>query len=277
MFVKIIYKQSDEYSMFSKYNIRDCCFKLQYTDNDIKRISKKPHSHMDYEIHIINSGHMIYEIANKEYSIQDGNMLIIPPGVTHCFKRANGSISKCAVVFSLEDNCEVLSNDKCTLFQITDTIRNNIQEIISENKNNLFFSQQLLENSIFNIVVHILRLMGYKEDFMIENDIGEDYRILIAKQYVNDNLELNLSVSDVAASCYLSTKQLTRLFKKHENITPAEYIRIKKTEYACQLINEGFSLAEISEKLSFSSQYHFNSFFKKHSGMTPGEYRNMLQ
>ncbi len=275
--MKIIYKQSDRNSLFSKHNIRDCCFKLQYTDNDIKRISKKPHSHMNFEIHIINKGHMLYEIANKEYTIKGGNMLIIPPGVTHCFKSATNGISKCAVVFSFEDSQSISIKNECVLTTIPIAIQNNIQEIFSEYKNNLFFSQQLLENSIFNIVIHILRLMGYKEDFIKENDIGEDYRILIAKQYVNDNLELNLSVSDVAASCYLSTKQLTRLFKKHENITPAEYIRIKKTEYAEQLINEGFSLAEISEKLSFSSQYHFNSFFKKYSGMTPGEYRSSMR
>lgn len=274
--MKIIYKQSDDKSVFAKYGICNCCFKLLYTEYDIRRGSKKTHSHMGFEIHIINKGHQIYKVGEEEYRVKGGNMLIIPPGLTHCFKSSAENVSKCAVVFELDENSCVFQRNKCIVTKIPAAIQSNIQEILSEYKNNLFFSQQLLENSLFNIVVHILRLMEYKEDTVNESNIGEDYRLLIAKQYIDDNLELNLKISDVAAHCYLSAKQLTRLFKNHESITPAEYIRIKKTEYAKQLINTGFSFAEISEKLNFSSQYYFNSFFKKYFGMTPGAYRDSM-
>ena len=231
---------------------------------------------MGFEIHIINKGHQIYKVGVEEYRVKSGNMLIIPPGLTHFFKSSAENISKCAVVFELDENTSVFLRRKCIVTQIPDAIQGNIQEILSEYKNNLFFSQQLIENSLFNIVVYILRLMEYREDIVNKISIGEDYRLLISKQFINDNLELNLKISDVAAHCYLSTKQLTRLFKNHEGVTPAEYIRIKKTEYARQLINTGVPFSEISEKLNFSSQYHFNSFFKKYFGMTPGAYRDTM-
>ena len=99
--------------------------------------------------------------------------------------------------------------------------------------------------------------------------------LAIAKQYVIDNADQQLSVSEISDYCYLSEKQLTRLFAA-DGITPADFIRKEKIKLIEGYLNEGkLSLREISEKLSFANEYYFNTFFKKYSGMTPGEYRKM--
>ena len=85
-------------------------------------------------------------------------------------------------------------------------------------------------------------------------------------------------MSDVAEYCYLGTKQLTRLFREYEDNTPAAYIRERKIGHIERLLSETeLSLREISEKMSFANEYHFNSFFKKYAGMTPREYRRMTK
>ena len=274
--MKIIYKQSDDNSTFNEHGIHNCYFKLLSTKNDIKRASKKIHHHKGFEIHIINKGYQIYETKDGEHRINEGNMLIIPPGMAHCFKSSDTDILKYAVIFELDEISHDFQTDRYIITTIPASIQNNIQKILTEHKSNLFFSRQLLENSLFDIIVHILRLAGYKEDTVTKSNTEENFRLLIAKHYINDNIEFNLKISDVAAHCYLSTKQLTRLFKNCDGAPPANYIRTKKIEYAEQLINTGVSFAEISEKMNFSSQYHFNSFFKKYSGMTPGAYRDSL-
>lgn len=103
-----------------------------------------------------------------------------------------------------------------------------------------------------------------------------DYRIYMAKQYIADNIDLSPNVDDVASYCYLSSKQLTRLFHKYENTTPAAYIRKLKTARIESLLASDMSLKSISEKLNFSDEFHFNSFFKTNSGMSPGEFRKMI-
>ena len=103
----------------------------------------------------------------------------------------------------------------------------------------------------------------------------QDPRLAMAKQYIIDNAEQKLSVSEVAAYCALSEKQLTRLFDT-EDTTPAEFIRSQKIKLIEQMLSDGnASLKEISDKMNFSNEFYFNTFFKKYSGMTPGEYRKM--
>ena len=126
--MKIIYKQSGDTSTFARHNIRNCCFKLLNTGYDIKRNSKKIHHHMGYEIHIINKGYQIYETKEEEYRVSDGNMLIIPPGITHCFKSSSANILKYAVIFELDENSYIFQKDQCIVTQIPALIQNDIQQ-----------------------------------------------------------------------------------------------------------------------------------------------------
>ena len=134
----------------------------------------------------------------------------------------------------------------------------------------------LIENSILEILVSLFRQSGIKEN---ESHIvlDENATISLAKQYIEDNIETALCVADVASYCYLSTKQLTRLFNKFEGISPGDYIiknRVKRIEKL--LANHSLSLKQISLIMNFENEYYFNAFFKRHSGMPPGEYRKML-
>lgn len=271
--MKIIYKQPKNDTLFNRYGIENLCFKFLYMSEDIKNTTRKPHCHSQFEIHIIDNEYQIYECEGREYKTESGNMLIIPPGKTHRLKTSGEHTSKYAVTFGLKED-KYLSESDCLVMPIPDFILTNIHEIILEYKKRLYFSSQIIENSLFNITANTLRIIGCTEKNP-EGDFEEDNRFLLAKQYILDNTERHLTVRDVALYCYMSTKQLTRIFKNTCGITPAQYIKRKKTECAERLINDGASFAEISERMNFSSQYHFNSFFKKYTGMTPGEYKKM--
>ena len=83
-----------------------------------------------------------------------------------------------------------------------------------------------------------------------------------------------LCCEDVAGYCYLSVKQLNRIFLKYERITLLTYIHREKLRAAETMLKEGErSVQEISEILGFSSVYYFSAFFTKHIGLTPRQYR----
>lgn len=104
----------------------------------------------------------------------------------------------------------------------------------------------------------------------------EDSRVILARQYVQDNIDRPISCPELASYCHLSQKQLTRLFLLYTSQTPASYIRSQKVLRIEQLLREtAYSLKEISDLLHFASENHFNSFFTKYSGMTPGAFRKM--
>ncbi len=68
----------------------------------------------------------------------------------------------------------------------------------------------------------------------------------------------------------------SRLFKQETGISVSDYIREKKIEKAQNLLKFcNYSLVEITNYLSFSSQSHFIQLFKDYTGMTPKKYRDI--
>ena len=58
------------------------------------------------------------------------------------------------------------------------------------------------------------------------------------------------------------------------DVIPADYIREQKIVYAKQmLLNSDYSVMQIADMLSFSSQSHFVQVFKNMVGLTPKKFR----
>lgn len=83
-----------------------------------------------------------------------------------------------------------------------------------------------------------------------------------------------VSVEDVAESVGVSSGYLSRVFKKEVGVSVSEYVRQKKIETATNLLKYSpYSMVDIANRLSFSSQSHFIQTFKKVIGTTPLKYR----
>lgn len=105
-----------------------------------------------------------------------------------------------------------------------------------------------------------------------------DTRVIIAKQYIDQNILKNISCEDVAKECYISSRHLNRLFIEHEHLSVKEYINAKKiAEIEKMLKISKITLKEISDYFGFCNEYYLNTFFKKKTGMTPGEYRRTIE
>ena len=82
----------------------------------------------------------------------------------------------------------------------------------------------------------------------------------------------------MASYCYISEKQLNRLFMADMEISVADYIRRVRMQKIEELLTEtNISLSQISERFGFPTVHGFNVFFKKYNGMPPGECRKMTK
>lgn len=95
--------------------------------------------------------------------------------------------------------------------------------------------------------------------------------------YICDHIYESLPVAELAKRIGYSRSRLSVLFRKETGFTLTQYIRIKKTEVAKNLIGGGTKLSEISQLLGFSSQSHFCKCFRDETGMTPSEYRRRTE
>lgn len=81
------------------------------------------------------------------------------------------------------------------------------------------------------------------------------------------------SISEVASSCNVSTVYLSRIFKKHLNCTPNDYIINLRISHAKHLLANGKSLTETCFNSGFNSYTYFISKFKSTTGITPAKFK----
>lgn len=258
------------------------CYLKQFTrENDFKHINHKDHHHTSYEIHIINSGHNIYEIDNQFVKVEAGSYLLISPLTKHRFVEASLDTAKHSMTFTISENRLSIMNineqNRFFLQKTPKTVDDNINYICSLKKTPDPFTSQIISNRVFECIVSLLRPVGVTNFSIHEDNSHEDLHLALAKQFVRDNVEQVITVSDLAAYCRLSTKHLTRLFQQKEDISASEYIRKQKCLHIEKLLSDSsLSLREISEKMNFNNEYYFNTFFKKYAGMSPGAYRRSI-
>lgn len=272
--MKVLYKQpsQNKNGCLARYGIKKCYFKTLSVELDRTSISKKGHHHSEFELHFVTSGCQTYDVCGEVYTLERGSFLLIYPNVPHTVIASAPATQKNSITFSWQTDV----HRNCFFGKLSERMYSNLAFISKEGFLPKEISSTLIENSILETLISIFRLLGIKEKRTISKQ-DENVMLSLAKQYINDNIETSLSVAEVSKYCCLSTKQLTRIFQRYENLSPGEYIINKRIAKIEKLLAEtSFSLAQISEIMNFNNEYYFNAFFKKHSGMPPGEYRKML-
>ena len=97
-----------------------------------------------------------------------------------------------------------------------------------------------------------------------------------AIQFIDSHRSESISLEQIAASVNLSPYYFLRLFKKHMDATPHEYLTQARLKQAMHLLRQTrLSLDAIAERCGFNSATHFIRSFRQHLNMTPGQYRQL--
>lgn len=106
----------------------------------------------------------------------------------------------------------------------------------------------------------------------------ELYKLIsLAKDYLNDNLNIPLSLDQISQDIGISKYYLHRLFTEFNNVTPLVYltaIRIQKAKSLLQDSND--SIFEIAIACGFDNTSYFSKVFKKHTSYSPSQFRKKL-
>ena len=92
--------------------------------------------------------------------------------------------------------------------------------------------------------------------------------------YIDSNLDGDLSLSAMSKEAALSSYHFCRSFKASVGCSPHSFVMQRRIDRAKQLLaHNRLTLAQIAYACGFSSQSHMTTKFKKHVGVTPGQYR----
>lgn len=97
-------------------------------------------------------------------------------------------------------------------------------------------------------------------------------------EYIESNLNRELTLKELAAIINLSRHHFARMFKQTIGVAPHRYVLERRLERAKQMLRTAHSsLAEIGLSTGFDSQSHFTSTFHRMVGATPGEFQKCVR
>ncbi|MBR4162026.1 MAG: helix-turn-helix transcriptional regulator [Solobacterium sp.] len=106
--------------------------------------------------------------------------------------------------------------------------------------------------------------------------INREYSPQIQKiiRYIQARPMKKISLDQIANDTGISKSYMCALFKQETGKNIGEYMQEEKIKTAKDLLQySDYSVMDIAEYLSFSSQCYFQNVFKKVTGMTPKQYR----
>jgi AraC family transcriptional regulator len=112
------------------------------------------------------------------------------------------------------------------------------------------------------IIPTVKALPGWKMQHLIE--------------FVEENLDGDLSLTRMAAEAAVSPVHLPQAFKAAIGQSPHQYVLRRRIESAKELLRTSdVPIAEVALSTGFSSQSHLSNWFKRVVGVSPATYRRM--
>lgn len=271
---------------FTKDYVHQCY--TVYLEN-VFELSRDYHVHDEYEILYVINGKVLYNIIDKQYELEPGDMILIPKNTLH--KIANPSSKSKRIVLSFsEEFITHYSTNKTNLLNVFNEIKSkNIHKISFKNqvKSNLeknlkllcdlFISEDYGDDLIYNLTFAKTMLLINKQFEKIEEDyIPNSDDVIISKiiKYIEDNYSRKILLEDIASYLSLSVSRVCHVFKERTGISILQYINKKRLIESKILLRKGLEISTICTECGFQDYTSFFRSFKKEYNMTPKEFIN---
>lgn len=117
---------------------------------------------------------------------------------------------------------------------------------------------------------------GFTMQFFTRQKCSESDIIQSALDYIEENLDKTIQLSDVARHIGVSEPYLSSYFKRNMNENFIPYVNRQKIRRAKQLLGEGKMVYQVADLLGYENNTYFSKVFKKMEGMIPDEYRRRM-
>ena len=279
--------------------------KLTYMPAIVKTIEKiydvnwsmTVNRHDHFEMVYIKKGSAVFQIEGIDVNMPPHSIIIIKPGRAHKFVVKSDVCELIVLSFtfksqkndlenhvSLTDFVEYIEDDATGDYLFLSLSKKNdiihvMNRILRERIKTQVWGDFLSCLLVIELFVLLSRTLKQEWEQSAKNRNLKLHELLnIAKEYIDNNYDKELTLTQVAKYIYLSDSYFAHSFKDKFGISPKSYILKVRIEAAKEYLkNTDTKVADVAKIVGFSSQQRFNDIFKKHENITPLNYRQMCK
>ena len=273
------------FSLIEKINLSDLNSK-DITLSDIACIKQAWHDKETYSyLHTPrkNSGLMLTLHCNIRYYFSDGTEIKVPKNSIMLLSENSSyhvevellescSVSSITINFNISDEKSNPITFKNSHILMYENVPSDICDLFSDLSDNYINSAKnmlTLKSKLYELLNRLI-LSTANENMQSDTKIP----VYPAIQYIENNLNKQISISELSKLCAVSESTLRRNFKTAVKMSPVDYMNKLKIQKAKQLLKiPEITINSLCEQLNFYDTSYFYKLFKKHTGTTPIEYR----
>lgn len=256
------------------------------------------HSHGFYELVIIMEGTATHIIDAEEYVIKAGDVYVVGGETSHGFKDVK-NLSLCNIMyhpgtlfpsggirmlpgfqalFVLEPQCRKEYGFRHKL-QLSpggqDTVRELADIMHAEFERRLAGCEAVLQSYFLALAAYLSR------EYMLSRDAADGTNDLMnlanAVAYMESHFMEPVTLKLLSDFLSISTRHFIRIFQKHYNSTPIDYILRLRLVHSLELLKDGrWNITEVADRCGFADSNYFSRQFRKRYGLSPRGYRAMM-
>jgi AraC-like DNA-binding protein len=153
-----------------------------------------------------------------------------------------------------------------------------MERILHESRNEAFGKELMMQLLAVELLVVLSRGLRDEWEESLRVRTGKARELVkIAREYIVENHDRDISVADAAGYVFLSQGYFTRAFRDETGMSPMAFMMQVRVDHACKLLEQrDIKVSGVAEQVGFSSPQRFNAAFRKHIGMTPMAYRKQV-
>lgn len=218
-------------------------------------------------IELVLGGEGVLENNGKTYTLRKNDVFVLRKGSKHAYYPKHGCEWRKMYVMFVGDLAETLLNaylpeEQCAFSNCAaEPLFRELFALAERYKGDY----RSLNEAVTTQFVRILSFIRSAGEKSIEAQM---------RAYLEDCIDKPFSLKELCETFSYSKNHVINRFEEKYGITPYRYYMEKKLEAAkMMLVDTGFPLSEIAERLSFSDQQYFSAWFKSMCGVPPSVYK----
>lgn len=242
------------------------------------------HWHNNLEFVLVLCGEIKGKINNKYIDVKCGEIFFVNSGELHeTWANDKNKIKAITILLSYELLKKYFPNIDSYYFDFEEKedSKEKIKDLIVKCGEIYTNKENFYELNMSIVLMELCNIL-FKE-CLKEKEVGNIYNIEEKREinikraitYMEDNYDLDLSLSDISREIGMAPTYFSRFFKKNTGETFYSYLKkIRLYHSYKELINTEASITEIALNNGFSNVKSFIEIFKKAYNNTPAKYRN---